>query len=125
VLRACRRVLRRNGKTAFHVISVPPGLSRGEQIRAVEIGPVHARVDGSYADLLIAAGFGGVEEFDITDQFRETIATWHFASAAAADELEQVYGVEEFRQSQLHHLRRLEAIDDGMLIRSLFVATAG
>lgn len=93
-------------------------------MRAVEIGPVYGRVDGRYPDLLTAAGFRDVEEFDITDQFRETIVAWHSASAAAAGELEQVYGVEDFRQSQLHHLERLEAIDNGMLKRSLLVATA-
>lgn len=124
MLRECRRVLRPYGRMAFHVILVASSLSERDNARAVAAGPPHVTASASYPDLLTHAGFGEIEEFDLTDQYRITAAAWFHESARAAKQLEEIYGIEEFQQSQEERREALAAIEGGLLKRSLFAAQA-
>ncbi len=125
MLRACRRVLRPSGRIAFHVIFVAPGLSDQERTRAVAAGPPQASASASYADLLASAGFGEIDEVDLTDQYRATAAAWLDESDRATEQLEEIFGVEEYRRAQQERQETLTAIESGLLKRSLFVAQTG
>jgi hypothetical protein len=110
---------------AFHVISVAPGLSERDKTRAVVAGPPYVSASGTYPDLLAGAGFGEIDELDLTDQYQQTAAAWLHESTRAAKQLEEIYGIEEFRESQQEREKTLAAIEAGVLNRSLFVAQAG
>ena len=88
----------------------------------IAAGPPYVSAAASYPDLLASAGFGEIAEVDLTDQFRVTAAAWLHESARAADQLEQIFGAEEFRQGQREREETLAAIEGGLLRRSLFVA---
>jgi hypothetical protein len=79
---------------------------------------------GSYADLLASAGFGEIDELDLTDEYRVTAKAWLRESTRAARQLEEIFGVEEFRQRQQEREETLAAIEGGLLRRSLFAAQA-
>ncbi len=109
---------------AFHVIFVAPGLSDQDRDRAVAAGPLQVSASESYADLLVSAGFDQIEEFDLTDQYRRTAAAWLNESMRAAQQLEEVIGIEEFRRGQQEREEAQAAIKGGLLKRSLFAAQA-
>ncbi len=124
MLRASRRVLRPGGRTAFHVIFVAAGLSEGDRVRAVAAGPPHVSAPGSYPDLVADAGFGRVDEVDLTDQYRQAAVAWLRESARAAKQLGELFGIEEFQRRQQEREETVAAIEDGLLRRSLLTAQA-
>lgn len=109
---------------AFHVIFVASGLSERDRDRAVAAGPAYVLASGSYPDLLAFAGFGEIDELDLTDQYLTTAAAWLHESTGAAKQFEEIFGIEEFRQGQQEREEALAAIEGGLLKRSLFAAQA-
>ena len=109
---------------AFHVIFVASGLSEGDRARADGAGPPYVSAPGSYADLLASAGFGEIDELDLTDEYRVTAQAWLSESTRAATQQEEIFGVEEFRQRQQEREETLAGIEGGLLRRSLFAARA-
>ncbi|MDH3261412.1 MAG: hypothetical protein OEM81_05355 [Acidimicrobiia bacterium] len=109
---------------AFHVILVAPGLSDRDRALAIAAGPPYIEASASYPDLLALAGFEEIDEVDLTDQYRVTATAWLNESARAADQLEELFGIEEYRQGQQEREETLTAIESGLLTRSLFAAQA-
>jgi hypothetical protein len=107
---------------AFHVILVAPGLSERDRARAVAAGPLYVSASASYPDLLALAGFSEIDEVDLTDQYQATAAAWLHESACAAEQLEGVFGSEEYLRAQQERAETLVAIEGGLLRRSLFAA---
>jgi hypothetical protein len=110
---------------AFDVILVAPGLSDRHRAQAIAAGPQHVAASASYPDLLALAGFGEIEEVDLTDQYRVTAAAWLHESARATEQLEEIVGIEEFRRRQQERQETLTAIESGFLRRSLFATQPG
>ena len=75
----------------------------------------------SYPQLLALAEFREVDEVDLTDEWRATAAGWLHESARAAAQLEEIFGIEEYRQAQQERQETLAGIESGLLKRSLFV----
>jgi hypothetical protein len=109
---------------AFHAIYIAPALSARNRDRAVEVGPPRVAASASYPDLLTLAGFGEINEVDLTDQYRTTAAAWAHECARSAEQLKEISGIEEYQQSQQDREEALAAIDSGLLKRSLFTAQA-
>ena len=107
---------------AFHVILIPPGLSERNQAQAAAAGPAYVSASASYPDLLALAGFGEIDEVDLTDQFRVTATAWLHESARAAEQLEEVFGSEDYRKGQQERAEIVSAVEGGLLRRSLFAA---
>lgn len=109
----------------FHTIYVSPGLNDRDRALAHATGPPHVAASASYTDLLVLAGFEEIEEVDLTDQYRVTAAAWLHESTLAAEQLEQIFGLEEFQRAVQERKEALTAIERGLLRRSLFAAQAG
>jgi cyclopropane fatty-acyl-phospholipid synthase-like methyltransferase len=125
VLRACRRVLKPGGRTAFFVIHVNPDLSPEERRRAIDVGPPAVDTRGhDYESLLHSAGFGHVDRIDVTPTYLATIRAWLDHARALADELTPTEPPGAFTERVTERLATRAAIEDGLLLRSLFVARA-
>jgi len=117
-------VLRPDGRMAFYTIHIPPGLSPAAYRRAAR-----ARSPGVTAwrreqtDLLRAAGFVDIEALDVTGDFLETTHRWLEARTRHADELRRVEGP-DCDQRIRENRSAIRAIEQGLLRRSLFVATS-
>jgi hypothetical protein len=72
--------------------------------------------------MLEAAGFLDVEETDVTDEFRVTCGRWLQHARRLERDLRAALGSELFDQQQDDRQFMLEAIEEGLLSRSLFVA---
>lgn len=124
MLRACRRLLRPGGRLAFYTIFATPGLPEADYRRARRSGPNHLstrRIE--HRDLLTAAGFELVEERDLTPQYLRTARGWYEGRLQFERELRQADGDALFEERQRDGIKQIRAIEDGLLKRSLFVAT--
>ena len=123
MLRACRRLLRPGGRTAFFTIFVARGLSAPEHRRAVRLGPRAVASRESPEELLHKAGFAEVEEFDVTPEYLRTAEDWLEGSWSLEDGLREVLGSAEFDELQTERRQAISAIREGLLCRSLCVGT--
>jgi len=123
VLRACKRLLRPAGRVAFYTIFVPSGLSQAEYRRAARAGPSAVTSRGrEQAELLRSAGLTGVREIDVTEAFLRTTRAWYEARARYAGQLSEAEGEASFHERQRDYRLQAQAIEAGLLRRSLFVA---
>jgi len=125
VLRASRRLLRPGGRTAFFTIHPTPGLSPRLSRRAHRDGPVAVASHLSGRELLERAGFVDVEETDCTPEFVTVGQAWVDHCEDQRDALAEVRGADEFDRRQTERRIQLQAVRDGLLRRSLLVATRG
>jgi hypothetical protein len=123
VLRASRRLLRPGGRTAFFTIHPTPGLSPHERRRAHRDGPVAVASHLTGRELLERAGFVDVEEIDCTPEFVTVAQAWVDQCADHRDALAELLGADEVDQRQTERRIQLQATRDGLLRRSLLVAT--
>jgi hypothetical protein len=125
VLRASRRRLRPGGRTAFFTIHPTPGLSPRLRRRAHRDGPVAVASRLSGRELLERAGFVDVEETDCTAEFVTVAQAWVDQFEDHRDALAEVLGADEFDRRQTERRIQLQAVRDGLLRRSLLLATRG
>jgi hypothetical protein len=125
VLRASRRLLRPGGRTAFFTIHPTPGLPTRLRRRAHRDGPVAVASHLSARELLERAGFVDVEETDCTAEFLRVAQAWVDRCEHHRDALAGLLGADDFEQRQTERRIQLQAVRDGLLRRSLLVATRG
>jgi len=121
VLRACRRLLRPGRRLAFFTIFVAPDLPAAPRRRAVATGPPFPH-GSDLSGLLSRAGFAGVAASDLTSEYLDTTRAWQAAHERYADELRQASPT-DFDDRIAEGRRAITAIEQGLLRRTLFVAT--
>jgi SAM-dependent methyltransferase len=117
-----RRVIGRDGRMVFTVISVAPGLSRDDHKRAVENGPEFIEVEADYETLLGETGWTVLERRDITTDYIASCQRQLEADEAWKDPLEALIGPSEFAERQAEWRSKLMALDAELLRRELFFA---
>jgi hypothetical protein len=123
VLRACARLLRPGGRTAFYTIHPAPGLTPAQRRRASRDGPIAVATPREYDEMLAAAGFVDVVQRDATAEFVTAARAWIDQSDWHRDALVAQSGQEAFDDRQRERRAQLRAVEDGLLRRSLFAAT--
>jgi hypothetical protein len=122
VLRACLRILRPGGRTAFFTIHPAAGLTPAQRRRAYRDGPVEVATARTHRQLLEAAGFTQVTETDCTAEFAAVTRAWIHQWEANHQDLVALLGEAEVEERQAARQAQLRAIEDGILSRSLFAA---
>lgn len=106
----------------FFTIFIPDDLTERDYRKAVRAGPnAVASRRRTQEELLRSAGFARVEEVPLTDEFRKTARAWYQGRERHAAEIMSVEGEAGFRERQADSLAQLEAIEAGLLRRSLFI----
>ena len=123
VLEACRRVIRDSGRMVFTVIWITPGLSHDDYRRALEGAPEFGEVETDYPTLLGQTGWTVTDCKDVTEGYGSTIRRQIRADGEFKDDLEALLGAAEFADRQAGWQSELDAIEEGLLRRDLFVAT--
>lgn len=124
MLRACKRVLRLGGRIAYYNIFAAPGLPKHLHRRALRAGSSIGSRGIAQLELLTRAGFGSIVETDVTENFLVTARAWFEGREARASELRNTFGDSWFEDRQVDSRTLMAAIEEGLLRRSLFVATA-
>ena len=123
MLRASRQLLRPGGRTAFLTIHPTPGLSPRPRRRAHRDGPVSVATHLATTELLERAGFVDIEELDCTAEFATVAQAWIDQCDRHRDALAELLGADELEQRQTDRRAQLRAVHDGLLRRSMLVAT--
>jgi len=119
-------VLRPGGRIAFYTIHASPGLPEREYQRVLRVrSPGLGTFRRDHSDLLASAGFALVLETDVTAEFLRIAKGWLEGRERYSDQLRAVEGEAEFAAGQAERQRSVEAIAEGLLRRSLFVAEKG
>ena len=106
----------------FHLIHPAPGLSDRERAWVHRIGPPAASLRGlTLREMSERSGFVDHVERDVTAEYLTTLRAKVAAEAQVADDLERLYGPEEYARTMRNRRDSLEAIEAGYLRRSLVV----
>jgi SAM-dependent methyltransferase len=122
VLRACYRLLRPAGRTAFFTIHSAAGVNPASRRRAFRDGPVAVATPRPYREVLESAGFTEVCETDRTEEFATVARGWIEQWDDHRADLVSAFGEQVFEERQADQRADLRAIADGVLSRSLFTA---
>ncbi len=123
VLSSCRRVIRPEGKMAFTVIRVTPGLTGSDYRRSVENGPEFVESAQDYHKMINDTGWKINSCDDITAEFAASCGRQIEAFAAQEEALVELLGKDEYRQRVINWRTKLDTINDGLLRRNLFLIT--
>lgn len=123
VLKECRRIATAGGSMLFSVIAVAPKLSACDYSRVIEAGPPFIEAPNDYADLLAQCGWQLEERIDVTSEHKESLAALVRALETSAA-LSEVLGEDVVSQSRKHRQEQISVIDDDLMIREIFLATA-
>jgi len=124
VLKECRRIARTNGRMVFTVISIAPALSPAEYERAVAAGPRFKGLGAEYLPMLEQAGWRLTDHIDLTSEYAAAAHQMLREEEVRADALIQLLGDAEFADRLARMRRTVRALDENMLRRELFGATA-
>ncbi len=122
VLRACRRILKAEGRIAYYTIFAPPDLSPADYRRIMKFWPPATTRRRSPAEMLESAGFIDVRETDVTKLYRATQQAWLDGRRSRYDELAQAMGEDTLKGKIIEGDEILGFIKDGLLRRSLLTA---
>ena len=107
----------------FTSIEPTPGLARSDRRRVARSGPSAVLVRTGYAGVLATAGFTSIEQRDITPEYRATQQAWLDAMRRRAPAIGRAMGQAAFDERIADRSRSLEAIDDGLLRRTEYLAS--
>ena len=123
VLAECRRVVRADGRMAFTVISVPPGLTFDAYRRAVESGPEFIEAAVDYSTLLAQTGWAVSERLDLSAAYADTCREMLWWFDQRRSELAELLGAAAYLGRRSKLAAALDAILEGSQRRELLVAT--
>ena len=107
---------------ACFVIHLMPGLSASDHARALELGPTEVAAEDDVVPMLECADFAAIEQVDVTDTFLQSCKTYHEVRDRYAGDLRRVEGDEDFEDEQSKQRGHIEAVNAGLLQRSLLLA---
>jgi cyclopropane fatty-acyl-phospholipid synthase-like methyltransferase len=121
VLQQSRRVIRKNGVMAFTVISITPGLNSVAYDRALKNAPEFIEAENNYRALLAETEWAVTKCQDMTGEYRDSCDRQISADCENRAELAKLLGAEEAKLRMASWRSKLQAIQDGLFVRELFV----
>jgi ubiquinone/menaquinone biosynthesis C-methylase UbiE len=122
VLKACRRLIRADGKMVFTVISIAGGLSTGQRQLAVQSGPPFVDTNVEYPEMLRLANWRITDHYDLTLAYGSAVRRLLGQEQIKEHELVQLFGRDDYLERIERHRRAAEAVEAGLLRRDLFSA---
>ena len=122
MLRACARLLRHGGRTAFFTIHAAPGLTVSQRRLVSRHGPPAVASRRAHRQLLEAAGFDEITETDYSDEFVTVTQGWIDQWDLHRGAMEAIWGVDQVKVRQRARRGYLRTVGAGLMRRSLFTA---
>lgn len=121
VLEECRRVIRKDGRMAFSVISVAPGLSDNDHREAVANGPPFIESDIPYPLMLEETGWRVLTQQNLTATYEKACMRMSEADQRYKAELTELIGRDEFDLRLENWKNRTSAIRRRLTLREFFL----
>ena len=122
VLQECRRLIRKNCRMAFTVISVPADLPPDLYRQGIANGPEFVETDRDYDGLLTVTKWAVEDKQDITAAYAASCRRQLEADQSHSSDLSSLLGKDIFEERIEGWEMKLSAISKGLLRRDLFVA---
>ena len=122
MLRACARLLRPGGRTAFFTIHASPGLTASQRRLVSRHGPPAVAGRRTHHELLEAAGFNEIAETDCSDEFATVTQGWIDQWDLHRGAMEAIWGADHVKDRQRRRRGYLRTVRAGLMRRSLFTA---
>ena len=122
MLRACAKLLRPGGRTAFFSIHPAPGLTVSQRRLVSRHGPPAIASRRTHRQLLEAAGFDEITETDYSDEFVTVTQGWIDQWDLHRSAMEAIWGVDVVKDRQRRRRGYLRTVRAGLMRRSLFTA---
>ena len=123
VLTECRRVIRQQGKMAFTVIYITPGLDKPAHERAVLNSPDFIQADTRYETMLRECGWHIDDQIELSKEYQETCRLQIEADDLHQQELIKLLGEKQALDRMSNWKSKLEVIKEGLVKRDLFVCS--
>lgn len=123
MLKECRRIATGNARMFFSVIAIAQQLPEADHQRAIEAGPPFVDAPKGYAELLSECGWRLIRCIDGTSEHRRSLSALVKAFEDSA-ELSDALGHDVVSEAGKRRLEQIYAIDAGLLVREIFLATA-
>ena len=124
MLQECRRVTVDGAMMLFYVIAPVPGLGEADYREALEAGPPFVETPDSYTSLLKTTGWELLSKTDLTPQYLAATLRLVKGLEAGATELPEVLGPEVYGEQLSRRRRQVNAIEQGLLVREMFLVKA-
>jgi len=124
LLQESRRVARDHARMHFSVILPAEDLPQPEHEKVLETGPPFIGVDGSYSELLQAAGWQVTDCQDVTAEYRNSLQRLVDGIYKNEKELADLLGEDELIAKREHREDQIALITEGSMRREAFVAIA-
>jgi ubiquinone/menaquinone biosynthesis C-methylase UbiE len=124
VLRSCRRVIRKNGRMVFTVISLADGLNSVQTRKTLEAAPEFVESETNYSNLLVQTGWSILEIQDISSTYADSTAQQIDAMKSNRDALIAISDLDDFNYKVKRYAAKIVALNEGRLKRELIVAEA-
>lgn len=123
VLTECRRIIHAQGKMAFTVISIKPGLGSLDYEKAVLNSPDFIRAEEEYGIMLQRCGWQIVDQVDLSEDYLESCRLQIEADDLYRDELIELLGEKQTIDRISNWNSKLEVIGEGLVKRNLYVCS--
>ncbi len=123
-LQESRRVAIDNARMHFSVILPAEGLPQPKHEKVLETGPPFIGVNGSYSELLHAAGWQVDDCQDVTDEYGSSLQRLVDGIYKNQKELADLLGEDELIAKREHREDQIASITEGSMRREAFVAVA-
>ena len=121
MLKECQRIARSGARMLFYVIAPNQGITGADLDTACEVGPPFVGIDDSYENLLEASGWDLMDKSDLTGEYVSALSRLAQGMKSVAHELTKVLGREEFERLLDLRFRQISAIENGLLVREVFI----
>jgi len=123
MLAECRRVAADGARMLFSVIYAPAGLTTAAYREAVEVGPPFVAAPAAYPQLIEQTGWRLDSATDVTREYvgslRALVRGFEGSKSIVAE-----LGAHAIVESIRHRETQIDAIERGLLVREVFLATA-
>ncbi len=124
MLEECRRVAADGAKMLFYVIAPAPGLTGSELHEACEAGPPFVGMTDTYAQLLTHSGWDILQNTDLTGEYLQSLRRLLSGLNKNSARLKTVLGTLQYNDELQQRQRQVEAIENRLLVREMFLARA-
>ena len=120
MLRATHEVLKPGAPNVFYVIAVTEGLTDDQLARiATRDGNEYVGAESGYDEMMRQAGFGDVEQTELTADYLDTLVAWKCHWEADSPAFIELIGEEDYAIRMGRRSSDIRNVEDGLLKRYL------
>lgn len=124
MLEECRRVARPRARMLFYVIAPTPDLIGADRVEAIEAGPPFVETSVEYSVWLAQSGWRELQRESVSQEYLQSLRSLVAGLEADAKTFDEILEDGEFPATLERRRRQIRAIEQGLLVREMYLAEA-